>query len=194
MAVDLSTLQPFRPYSFGRGGATSFPPIYIKAATASTTYDEGDLVLEDAAASGQCEIINDSVSTGDFAGSELYGVVARKHTTGATLTEDDYILVYPALPGALFVGSFTDVTGAVDHAYTHANAATDANEYGVRPAASGSFPVIDQGDITDIIVAVHAIVKDQIRGQEFREADGVTDLNVRVLFTFKDSAFISALV
>ena len=161
-------IQRMRPWLTGNNSALS--PLAIPV-TAATAYNVGDVV---AIAAGKATLAVAGSTT-------ILGVVLNKVAAIASPSEQDVVLIAPALPGALFVGTFvggaaTDVTATDAMVGT-----TTLYDIVVESDTGGSIYCVNQADTTGAMCRVIAYPLGQTRGRLYDS--GVT-LNPQVVFSF----------
>lgn len=169
-------IQRMRPLLTGNNSVLS--PLAIPV-TAATAYNVGDVI---AIAAGRATLAAAASTT-------IIGVALNKVAAIAAPTNQDVLLIAPALPGALFLGTFVG-GAATDVTATDAMVgATTLYDIVVETDTGGSIYCVNQGDPTGAMCRVLAYPLAQTRGRIF--ATGVT-VNPQVVFSFDTTGTVFA--
>lgn len=184
MAIDATTLQPIRVYQTEGSGGKGFQgaiPAYLDDAEAASV---GDVLVIDAS-TGRVIIDNDAPVA-----ANVVGIALDALTAAATALETDFVLVAPALTGQIFEANISDDAGdADDNGFDFVNFAYEG--FDINDQNTGGIPVIDIGTATTGTAVPLGPSRSQIRGLTADSDTTSGTLNMRVMFIFSDSVFMT---
>lgn len=179
MATTKGTVGPIVPYGHGVSGSGS--PILSLPVASTQTVRVGDILT---LAAGVCTRTDLNHSDGT-----IVGVAIQPKASVASADYGDQVLLSPALPGAMFIGSMV-TTAATD--YTANTAAIIAPGTAMNTVlctdAYAPYIVVNATPATGQIRML-GYAAEQMGGKNFGIFGSTTVINPRVLFAFRCSVF-----